>query len=223
LVLFNLDDSLSNQNKILNVFENSSRVESVKYIQDQEVEQLLEGYHPLKDHFFEKPKVKTKLACLIKFSSNSAARKTLDTMLESYRLKLQFFWLNEEGLLVRKAEPYRKDYKDEKFRDDDFDENSSPVGVMENLGDLSFSSASTELENSPCAWTSFVIPILDEGFSNNSPQKLTYRVEKGSNRAQWFWNQVELKENEVKNKISCDPNFVGNLLGRVMMEEVNVA
>eukprot|EP00330_Aristerostoma_sp_ATCC50986_P002701 CAMPEP_0114586060 /NCGR_PEP_ID=MMETSP0125-20121206/9399_1 /TAXON_ID=485358 ORGANISM="Aristerostoma sp., Strain ATCC 50986" /NCGR_SAMPLE_ID=MMETSP0125 /ASSEMBLY_ACC=CAM_ASM_000245 /LENGTH=274 /DNA_ID=CAMNT_0001781351 /DNA_START=1224 /DNA_END=2048 /DNA_ORIENTATION=+ len=104
LVLFNVPSNY-NVNTIKNLFSSVSRVQGIQFVESEQVDQILANYEPLQERWFPKPEVSVKRACLLHFTSNSGARKTLDTLKDD---SFQFYWLNVYGKLVRRAEPYRK-------------------------------------------------------------------------------------------------------------------
>ncbi len=53
----------------------------------------------------DRPDILFRRLALLHFSSNSAARKTLETLKDSY---FQFYWMNVEGVLTNKAEVIKK-------------------------------------------------------------------------------------------------------------------
>jgi len=181
-VLFNINEELDTKEKILNLFENTCRLDSVEFIERPLVEKILGGYEPLRNHHFEKPKVTTKRAALFKFISNSAARKTLDTLKEvkiaeettGYVFKHHFYWLNEDWKMVRKAEPYRKNYREEKrnerlsFSDSQEETTSNSEGRSESIEDFSASFSS-----SPC-WKTALFPLLEENGKLNSQDEFGF-------------------------------------------------
>mmetsp|Transcript_41145 Transcript_41145/g.36471 ORF Transcript_41145/g.36471 Transcript_41145/m.36471 type:complete len:95 (-) Transcript_41145:884-1168(-) len=83
------------QRDILALFSNCQRIKSVEFIHGDPVLSILNNYSPIKGHYFEKPIIQTNRAVLIHFFSNSAARKTLDTVID--RQNVQLYWVNDYG------------------------------------------------------------------------------------------------------------------------------
>jgi len=77
LALFNVPENYD-EKRIRELFGNDSRIGEIEFIYDNAVDKIFETYkgeEPL-------PHIIIKKACLLRFASNSAARKTLETLIE---------------------------------------------------------------------------------------------------------------------------------------------
>jgi len=205
LVLFNLASNFSNQN-VKELFGSTSRVQGIQFIEGKEVEQILENYDPLAERWFPKPSVSTSRAVLLHFTSNSGARKTLDTLKND---ALQFYWINVYGKLVRRAEPYRKK--------ENHSDQSSDKGEV----------ADFEGQTSKNCWGSYVFPSSFEavdaedsdnffaafsGSSSSNGVSTSYVFSKTS-------NMMAEKELETKIKLQQDPEFVDRLIKKISFSD----
>lgn len=117
LILFNVPNNYDEE-KIKSLFNNSSRLNEIEFLYDQQVRDILNAYP--KD---DAPLIINAKACVIRFGSNSAARKTLETLKEP--LIYQFYWMNINGELVGKAEAFKK--KDEDKKNENQNENDQSI------------------------------------------------------------------------------------------------
>merc|ERR1712159_181665 len=169
LVVFNVPAHYNSQS-ILNAFGTTNRIDTVEFIEGSiNVTSLLEGYEPISGRWFAKPEDKTNRACLLHFSSNSGARRTIDSLKDD---TLQFFWMSTKGKIVRKAEPYKKK--------DNHSDNSSDKGDGFDL--------ESETIRKPC-WNSCVFPSSDDQSSDS------IFINQSSNN---IWKDISHRQFEMK-------------------------
>lgn len=166
MVLFNVTEEL-NKGNIMDLFAVKSRVDSISFFEGAEVDQLLKGYSPLENRYFPKPSIIIKRACVLNFCSNSAARKTIDSLMnETY----QFYWMNINGRILRIAEPYkRKSISSGSSASNNYSQCSSPLVLpSETYSDKNETTSvcSFDSEDSctskQSAWSSCILSMIDE-------------------------------------------------------------
>mmetsp|Transcript_16763 Transcript_16763/g.14662 ORF Transcript_16763/g.14662 Transcript_16763/m.14662 type:complete len:303 (+) Transcript_16763:2-910(+) len=190
LAVFNVP-AHQNAEGIKNLFGITNRIESVQFIDGKEnVDAVLQGYEPIQGRWFAKPEDKTNRACLFHFSSNSGARRTIDSLKDD---TIQFYWMSVKGKIVRKAEPYKKK--------DNHSDNSSDKGDGFDLDGESST-------NKPC-WNSCVFP----SYEDNADSVFINNTNNG------IWRDISTRQMEAKMKIDQDPNFMSNLLRKFASEE----
>jgi hypothetical protein len=190
LAVFNVPSSYDSK-AILNLFSTTNRIDNVEVIDGSDaVQTVIAGYEPISGRWFAKPEDHTGKACLIHFSSNSGARRTIDSLKDD---SFQFYWMSIHGKIVRKAEPYKKK--------ETHSDNSS------DKGDLVVFDTDAET-NKPC-WNSLVFPQYEDQQTGN-----IFINENGNG----LWKDIASMQFEMKVKIEQDPNYIGNLFRKVASE-----
>jgi hypothetical protein len=201
LILFNLSSNFNSQS-LKELFSSTSRVQGTQFIEGKDVDQILNNYEPLAERWFPKPQVSTKKAVLLHFTSNSGARKTLDTLKND---SLQFYWINVYGKLVRRAEPYRK-------KENHSDQSSDKGEVADFDG-----------QTSKNCWGSFVFPSSFEAVNTDSDNFFSAFSGSGVGANNSMYTKTSSlmaeKELEAKIKLQQDPEFIDRLIKKISFDD----
>jgi hypothetical protein len=226
LALFNYPEGFDDQ-KLKDLFKNSTRIIQIIFTQIDDLNKLLSTYE---GEEADRPQIKEMKACFVHFSSNSGARKTLETLIEQE--VYQFYWVNTENRVVNKAIPYKKPKRNsvletdvntpgfqvelihkEESKEDEF---SAPT--EETTTDMSNSSPyrRQSMSSNFSGWRSFVFPVLtadDSSVGSSNSSDNSFCDEEGAEYPDHpLWKEVLEKENEVMNKIKEDQNYVNKIL-----------
>jgi tetratricopeptide (TPR) repeat protein len=199
LILLNVSYGTT-QETIMSLFSNTSRIENVEFIEGDSARKLLQSCEPLSGRLFELPSLITDRVCLLRFDTNSAARRTLDTLKET--TKYQFYWMNESGKIVRSAKPWVKNLKKEESTDTS-DSQSDSFEMPKEPNHYYF-------------WGNVVYPMIEENHLAELFEDAKYC---GSpSKISTIWDKVEEKQNDLKKIISHDPDYVNKLVKKAILD-----
>jgi len=202
LVCFDIPEDF-NEEEIRKLFENPTRIDRMEFITDQKLLDVVASFDLSPENQGEKLTTTSKRACMLHFLSNSAARKTLDTVFEDQ--KYIFYWVGETGKIAKRAEPYKRKFKE------DLDKKES---TSEDCSD-SFEESSPS--SGPC-WASCVFPSLEENYNSGTCNVMAGLYSKGGS-IRSLWNQVEAKQIEARSMIMEDPDFIKKLLMKTLDDD----
>mmetsp|Transcript_22913 Transcript_22913/g.19884 ORF Transcript_22913/g.19884 Transcript_22913/m.19884 type:complete len:197 (+) Transcript_22913:454-1044(+) len=177
---------------IQGMFETFNRIDKIEFVEGQKAVELLDGYEPIKDRWFPKPELKVQRAVMLHFTSNSGARKTLDSLLDS---NVQFYWMNTNGKIVRKAEPYKK-------KENHSDGSSEKENVFDSEIDVK------NIWNS-CLYTALDVEVAED----ESPVYFNEDMSR-------VGKEISNKTMETKLKIDSNPNFIKDLVQKYSEDHV---
>jgi hypothetical protein len=242
LALFNVPLELDDE-KVKALFKNSSRVILVEFKADNEIDKILTNLSPEVEKPEDKPQISLKRACLLHFSSNSGARKTLETLQDQETN--QFYWINTAGQLAGKAIPYK--HPTEKDKRDSVEDGSLAQTVDSLNAREEYSQPTEETtydgfsidshsrrhsteSQALSGWRSFVYPLLpieNSGSDSSSNASETSEDTTFDDSPTPYdkiflehplWKQVQLKQTEVQEIIKEDSNFVNKILNSLNLE-----
>jgi tetratricopeptide (TPR) repeat protein len=244
LALFNLPLE-ADEEKIKALFKNSSRVIMVEFKADEDVDKMVNNPAPEADKPEEKPQISIKRSCLLHFSSNSGARKTLETLQDQETN--QFYWVNTVGQLAGKAIPYKHPNEKEKEKRDSVEDGSLAITVdslnareefsqpeettFEAFSVDSHSRRHSTESQALSGWRSFVYPLLPiqnsgSEVSSSNPSENSEDTTFDDSPTPYdkifsehpLWKQVHLKQTEVEDIIKEDSNFVTRILNSLSLD-----
>lgn len=228
--MFNVSKDFDEE-KIRNLFKNSSRIIQIEFKDIQDPVDILSRWEGEEK---EKPEIDTESRlCYLHFSSNSGARKTLETLIDQENY--QFYWVNTSNKVVSKAIPYKKPAKRDSVTESENIPNISRRSTAEeskeekNLdyadeeGCGSPNPRGSVSSNYSGGWRSFVFPILateNSGSDLSISSDNSYDDEENASEVPEhpLWKEVEQKEIDIMNKIKEDSNFVNKILTGFNME-----
>jgi len=241
LALFNVPLELDEE-KVKALFKNNSRVIMVEFKADEDVDKLLNNCAPEADKPEDKPQISLKRSCLLHFSSNSGARKTLETLQDQETN--QFYWMNTEGKLAGKAIPYKhpNEKRDSVEVDGSFAQTVDSLNPREEFSQIETTIDGFSIDDSHSrrhsvesqalsnGWRSFVYPLLpiqnSDSISSSNASENSEETTFDDSPTPYdkifsehpLWKQVQLKQVEVEDIIKEDSNFVNKILNSLSLD-----
>jgi hypothetical protein len=240
LILFNIPQDFE-ESHVKALFKNTSRIISMDIKGNNDVDHLLNSFEFENNEPYELPVNITKRACIVGFSSNSAARKTLETLIDQETYK--FYWINTEGKVVGHAIPFKK--KQFEVAENSEENRSEHISVdhhanfvkeqktecspsqktLESSNDIS----SEDSDNQSDPWKSTVFPVLpieetEDSLSNSAGSKSFFDHFILEDHAWHHENKsydspllkrIEQKQEEIKRQIENNPFFIQGIINRI--------